>query len=145
MCLKYITGDEINTLVLMQIMVSRDEGTAMHSAMVEQIARRILNVVMKKAAGASRLEPLVMRTWWKYWKIRRTILDFVSQSAQLLDIGMIRLASIVNKQSQAADTKGKEWIFSAIPVKGLNSSRRFRLFANIGMLFWDITNPGMEK
>ena len=46
--LKYITGDEINTLVLMQIMVSRDEGTAMHSAMVEQIARRILNVVMKK-------------------------------------------------------------------------------------------------
>ena len=46
--MKYITGDEINTLVLMQIMVSRDEGTAMHSAMVEQIARRILNVVMKK-------------------------------------------------------------------------------------------------
>ncbi|MFR6583210.1 MAG: hypothetical protein ACLURP_15235 [Ruminococcus sp.] len=56
--LKYITGDEINTLVLMQIMVRRDEGTAMHSAMVEQIARRILNVVLKSGQ-----ELLIWNLW----------------------------------------------------------------------------------
>ena len=75
---------------------------------------------------------------------QETILDYVSQSAQLLDIGMIRLASIVNKQSRQLTQREKNGILSH-PVKGLNSSRRFRLFANIGMLFWDITNPGMGK
>lgn len=109
--LKYITGDEINTLVLMQIMVSRDEGTAMHSAMVEQIARRILNVVMKKRPelliGTFGYENVV-----KVLENQETILDYVSQSAQLLDIGMIRLASIVNKQSRQLTQREKNGILS---------------------------------
>ena len=109
--LKYITGDEINTLVLMQIMVSRDEGTAMHSAMVEQIARRILNVVMKKRPelliGTFGYENVV-----EVLENQETILDYVSQSAQLLDIGMIRLASIVNKQSRQLTQREKNGIFS---------------------------------
>mgnify|MGYP007103139682 CR=1 FL=1 len=34
----------------------------------------------------------------------------------------------------------------SLPVKGAKIRlRRFRLFANIGMLFWDITNPGDGK
>ena len=109
--LKYITGDEINTLVLMQIMVSRDEGTAMHSAMVEQIARRILNVVMKKRPelliGTFGYENVV-----EVLENQETILDYVSQSAQLLDIGMIRLASIVNKQSRQLTQREKNDILS---------------------------------
>lgn len=109
--LKYITGDEINTLVLMQIMVSRDEGTAMHSAMVEQIARRILNIVMKK-------RPELLIGTFGYDNVvevlenQETILDYVSQSAQLLDIGMIRLASIVNKQSRQLTQREKNDILS---------------------------------
>lgn len=103
----------------MQIMVSRDEGTAMHSAMVEQIARRILNVVMKKRPelliGTFGYENVV-----EVLENQETILDYVSQSAQLLDIGMIRLASIVNKQSRQL-TQRERMIFSAIPVRGLNS------------------------
>lgn len=109
--LKYITGDEINTLVLMQIMVSRDEGTAMHGAMVEQIARRILNAVIKKRpellVGTFGYENVV-----EVLENQENILDFVSQSAQLLDLGMIRLASIVNKQSRQLTKREQEDIYS---------------------------------
>ena len=43
---------------------------------------------------------------------QETILDYVSQSAQLLDIGMIRLASIVNKQSRQLTQREKNDILS---------------------------------
>ena len=114
--LKYLTGDEVNTLVLTQIMVSRDESTAMHSAMVEQIARRILKTVFKKCpqllVGTFGYENVV-----EVLENREAILDFVSQSAQLLDIGMIRMASIVNKQSRQLTKKEREDILSH-PVDG---------------------------
>ena len=56
----------------------------MHSAMVEQIARRILNVMMKKRPelliGTFGYENVV-----EVLENQETILDYVSQSAQLLD------------------------------------------------------------
>ena len=83
----------------------------MHSAMVEQIARRILNVVMKKRPelliGTFGYENVV-----EVLENQETILDYVSQSAQLLDIGMIRLASIVNKQSRQLTQREKNGILS---------------------------------
>lgn len=109
--LKYVTGDEVNTLVLMQIMVSRDEGTAMHSAMVEQIARRILNVVIRRKpellVGTFGYENVV-----EVLENQENILDFVSQSAPLLDLGMIRLASVVNKQSRQLTKRERQDILS---------------------------------
>ncbi len=105
--LKYASEDEVNTLLLMQIMVSRDESTALHSAMVEQLARRILNTVIKK-------KPELLIGTFGYENVvevlenQENILDFVSQAAQLLDIGMIQLASIVNKQSRQLTAREKE-------------------------------------
>lgn len=105
--LKYASEDEVNTLVLMQIMVSRDESTALHSAMVEQLARRILNAVIKKRpellVGTFGYENVV-----EVLENQENILDFVSQAAQLLDIGMIQLASIVNKQSRQLTVREKK-------------------------------------
>lgn len=109
--LKYVTGDEVDTLVLMQIMLSREEGTAMHSAMVEQIARHILNAVIKKRPelliGTLGYENVV-----EVLENQENLLDFVSQSALLLDLGMIRLASIVNKQSRQLTKRERQDILT---------------------------------
>ena len=105
--LKYASEDEVNTLLLMQIMVSRDESTALHSAMVEQFARRILIGVIKKKPelliGTFGCENVV-----EVLENQENILDFVSQAAWLLDIGMIQLASVVNKQSRQLTAREKE-------------------------------------
>ena len=122
----------------MQIMVSRDEGTAMHSAMVEQIARRILNVVMKKRPelliGTFGYENVVEvlekqgRGLNLTWEVRDGILNHrTAGHPSTLEGAIVRLSDKIAY------------------INHDNSSRRFRLFANIGMLFWDITNPGMEK
>ena len=108
--LKYITGDEINTLVLMQIMVSRDEGTAMHSAMVEQIARRILNVVMKK-------RPELLIGTFGYENVVEVLENRGDDSG--LCFPVCTASGYWNDQTciyceqavTAADTKGKEWYF----------------------------------
>lgn len=97
--LKYLSEDEINSMVLMKVMVSRDELTVVHSAMVEQIARRILSCVLHKkpelligSLGCGNVVEVLEK--------QEKIIDFVSQASQIFDVGKIQQASIVNKQSR---------------------------------------------
>lgn len=46
--LKYLSRDEVSSMLLMKVMVSRDELTVIHCAMVKQIARRILSSVIRR-------------------------------------------------------------------------------------------------
>ena len=108
--LKYLSGDEVSSMLLMKVMVSRDELTVVHSAMVEQIARRILNSIIKKKpellVGSMECANVV-----EVLENQEKILDFVSQSAQIFDVGKIQLASIVNKQSRQLTRREMERIY----------------------------------
>ena len=108
--LKYLSEDEINSMVLMKVMVSRDELTVVHSAMVEQIARRILSCVLRKkpelligSLGCGNVVEVLEK--------QEKIIDFVSQASQIFDVGKIQQASIVNKQSRQLTERERERIY----------------------------------
>ena len=97
--LQYFSKDEVNSMLLMKVMVSRDEITVVHAAMVEQIARRILNSVLKRDPQLL-IGTLGCETVVEVLENQEKILDFISQASQIFDIGKLELASVVNKQSR---------------------------------------------
>lgn len=86
--LKYLSRDEVSSMLLMKVMVSRDELTVIHCAMVEQIARRILSSVIRRqpellvgSCGCANVVEVLEN--------QDKILDFVSQAAQIFVDGKI--------------------------------------------------------
>ena len=115
--LKYLSRDEVNSMLLMQVMVSRDELTVVHSAMVEQIARQILNCVIRRkpelligSLGCSNVVEVLEN--------QEKFLDFVSQAARIYDVGKIQLASLVNKHSRQLTAREMKRIYSH-PANGV--------------------------
>ena len=108
--LKFLSKDEVNSMLLMKVMVSRDEISVIHSAMVEQIARKILTSVLRKKpellVGSCGCKDVV-----EVLENQEKILDFVSQSAQIFDVGKIQQASIVNKQTRQLTKREMERIY----------------------------------
>mgnify|MGYP002768667359 FL=1 len=108
--LKYLSRDEVSSMLLMKVMVSRDELTVIHCAMVEQIARRILSSVIRRqpellvgSCGCANVVEVLEN--------QDKILDFVSQAAQIFDVGKIQLASIINKQTRQLTAREMERIY----------------------------------
>lgn len=108
--LSLISDDEENSRVLMNVMVSRDETILVHSAMVNQTARRILRAVLEQApellVGSLGCQSVV-----EVLENQEKIGDFVSQSAQIFDVGKIEMAQVVNKQSRQLTAREQKWIY----------------------------------
>ena len=101
---------EVESDILINVMLNRDEITLIHSQMVSQIAIRILHTVME-----CRPELLVgtlgCRNILEVLEKRDQIEVFVSQAAKLFDIGKLKDADIVNKQSRQLTEKELQRIF----------------------------------
>ncbi len=97
--LEVLTANDVDSTVLMNVMVSRDEITLIHSQMVGQIAGRILRSVFEHKPELM-IGSLDCQTLIEVLEKREQISDFLSQSAKIFDVGKLQKATLVNKQSR---------------------------------------------
>ena len=101
---------EVESDILINVMLNRDEITLIHSQMVSQIALRILQAVMERRPELL-VGTLECRNVLEVLEKRDRIEAFVSQAAKLFDIGKLKDADIVNKQSRQLTEKELQRIF----------------------------------
>ena len=99
-----VTSGDVAADVLVNVMVTRDEITLIHSQIVSQIAELLLNEIFDKAPelliGCLGLENLV-----DVLENRNLFETYLSQAIKLFDIGKLKDADIVNKQSRRLTEK----------------------------------------
>lgn len=114
--MELLTVSDVESDILINVMINRDEITAVHSRMVSQIAERILEAILDQKPelliGSSGCRNVV-----EVLEKRDQITAFVSQAAKLFDIGKLKDADIVNKQSRQLTAKELERIYKH-PVAG---------------------------
>ena len=101
---------EVESDILINVMLNRDEITLIHSQMVSQIALRILRTVMERQPELL-VGTLECRNILEVLEKRDQIEAFVSQASKLFDIGKLKDADIVNKQSRQLTEKELQRIF----------------------------------
>lgn len=101
---------EVESDILINVMLNRDEITLIHSQMVSQISLRILQTVMEHRPELL-VGTLECRNILEVLEKRDQIEAFVSQAAKLFDIGKLKDADIVNKQSRQLTEKELQRIF----------------------------------
>ena len=101
---------EVESDILINVMLNRDEITLIHSQMVSQIALRILRTVMERQPELL-VGTLECRNILEILEKRDQIEAFVSQASKLFDIGKLKDADIVNKQSRQLTEKELQRIF----------------------------------
>ena len=97
--LEVLTANDVDSTTLMNVMVSRDEITLIHSQMVGQIATRILKSIFEDNPSLL-IGTLDCSTLVEVLEKRDQIADFVWQAAKIFDVGKLQNANIVNKQSR---------------------------------------------
>ena len=94
-----LTAGDAEFDILINVMLNRDEITLVHSQMVEQIAEILLNAVLDQKpellVGSLGCETVV-----DVLEKREQFAAFLSQAAKLFDLGKLKDADIVNKQSR---------------------------------------------
>ena len=108
--MELLTVGDVGSDILINVMLNRDEITLIHSQMVSQIAERLLNAVLEQkpellvgALGCGSVVEVLEK--------REQIAGFVSQAAKLFDVGKLKDADIVNKQSRQLTEKERERIY----------------------------------
>ena len=109
--MELLTVGEVESDILINVMLNRDEITLIHSQMVSQIAIRILHTVIEKSPELL-VGTLECRNLLEVLEKRDQIEAFVSQAAKLFDVGKLKDADIVNKQSRQLTEKELQRIFS---------------------------------
>ena len=108
--LEVLTANDVDSTTLMNVMVSRDEITLIHSQMVSQIAGRILTSIFENKPelliGSFDCESLV-----EVLEKRDQIVDFMSQACKIFDVGKLQKANIVNKQSRSLTKRELQSIY----------------------------------
>ena len=108
--LEVLTANDVDSTTLMNVMVSRDEITLIHSQMVGQIAGRILTSIFENKPelliGSFDCESLV-----EVLEKRDQIVDFMSQACKIFDVGKLQKANIVNKQSRSLTKRELQSIY----------------------------------
>ncbi len=97
--LELLTVGDAASDILINVMLNRDEITLIHSQMVSQIADLLLQTVFEERPGLL-IGALGCQTVVEVLEKREQITAFVSQAAKLFDIGKLKDADIVNKQSR---------------------------------------------
>ena len=105
-----LTAGDAEFDILINVMLNRDEITLIHSQMVGQIAAQLLNTVLEQKpellVGSLNCETVV-----EVLEKREQFSAFLSQAAKLFDIGKLKDADIVNKQSRQLTAKELERIY----------------------------------
>ncbi len=121
---------DVESDILINVMINRDEITLIHSEMVSQIAGLLLDAVLE-----SRPELLIgildCKTVVEVLEKREQIAAFVSQAARLFDVGKLKDADIVNKQSRQLTVKEKERIYMH-PAAGAEIVKKIPALAQFG-------------
>ena len=120
--LEVLTANDVDSTTLMNVMVSRDEITLIHSQMVSQIASRILKSVMEHKPELM-IGSLDCNTLVEVLEKREQIADFLSQSAKIFDVGKLQKANLVNKQSRRLTSRELQKIYDH-PVTGARMLER---------------------
>ena len=94
-----LSDQEIDFSFFVRSTIWRDETTLIHGALVGQLARRILKAVFEEKPELIIGEP-GCETVVDVLENRDRLTSFVSNATQLFDIGKIKLAGIVGKQSR---------------------------------------------
>lgn len=103
--MELLTPEDIESDILINVMLNRDEITLIHSQMVEQIAGLLLQYMLDKKPEML-LGTFGCQTVVEVLEKRTQIAAFVSQVAKIFDLGKLKDADIVNKQSrQLTDTE----------------------------------------
>ena len=114
--MELLTVGDVTSDILINVMLNRDEITLIHSQMVSQIAGLLLDAVFE-------YEPELLigtpgcQTLVKVLENREHITAFVSQAAKLFDMGKLKDADIVGKQSRQLTKKELQRIYMH-PVAG---------------------------
>ncbi len=101
---------DVESDILINVMMNRDEITLVHSRMVSQIAELLANEVLNKKPE---LFTGIMgyKTVVEILENRNQIMAFISQAAKLFDVGKLKDADIVNKQSRQLTQKEMQSIY----------------------------------
>ncbi len=128
--LEMFTEEEIDFSLLMKVTVQRDELTLLHTTMAGHLAERILEEVYAKKPelliGEQGCETLV-----DVLENRERLTAFVKNAAQVYDIGKIRIAEIVNKQSRQLTRREKEKLLLH-PQMGFEMASKAPILAQYG-------------
>ena len=108
--MELLTVGEVASDILINVMLNRDEITLIHSQMVSQIAIRILHSVTERRPELL-VGTLGCRNILEVLEKRDQIEAFVSQAAKLFDVGKLKDADIVNKQTRQLTEKELQRIF----------------------------------
>ena len=120
--LEVLTANDVDSTVLMNVMVSRDEITLIHSQMVGQIAARILQSVFENKPEIL-IGSLDCKTLVEVLEEREQIADFLSQAAKIFDVGKLQKATLINKQSRRLTKREMQRIYDH-PVSGARMLER---------------------
>lgn len=120
--LEVLTANDVDSTVLMNVMVSRDEITLIHSQMVGQIAGRILRSVFENKPEIL-IGSLDCKTLVEVLEKREQIADFLSQAAKIFDVGKLQKATLINKQSRHLTKREMQRIYDH-PVSGARMLER---------------------
>lgn len=95
-----LSDREMDVSFLIRSAVRRDETTLIHEALVGQLTRRILKTVFDEKPELL-IGECGCRTVVEVLENRERLTAFASGAAQIFDIGKLKLAGIVSKQSRA--------------------------------------------
>lgn len=97
--LKRLSDEEIDFSFFVRSTIWRDEMTLIHEALVGQLVRRILRTILEEKPELL-IGELGLTSVVEVLENRERLMSFASNAAQLFDIGKIKLAGIVGKQSR---------------------------------------------
>ena len=97
--MELLTPGDAESDILINVMLNRDEITLIHSQMVEQIAELLLQYILDEKPEMM-LGTFGCQTVVEVLEHRTQIAAFVSQVAKIFDLGKLKDADIVNKQSR---------------------------------------------
>lgn len=106
-----LTTGDLDMDVLINILINRDEVTLIHSKMVSQIAKLIMEAVLhykpELCIGCLDLEDVV-----EVIHHRNQLIDFCMQASKIFDIGKLQNSDIVNKQTRKLTSKEMDRIYN---------------------------------
>ena len=108
--MELLSEEEVESQLLMNVMLNRNEEVMVHSSMVSQTARRILTSVAEKKPELL-IGTLDCKSVVDVVEQQEKIADFIIQASKLFDVGMIELAQIANKQSRQLTEREKKQIY----------------------------------
>ena len=106
-----LTLTDLDMDVLINILINRDEITLIHSMMVSQISKRIMEAILQQkpelCIGCFGLQDVV-----EVLQHKNQFMDFCMQAAKIFDIGKLQNSDIVNKQTRKLTLKEYERIYN---------------------------------